>query len=106
MYRAILHDEDRYPNPEKFDPSRFLTPEGKLNPDVPEPIEAFGHGRRLCPGRYFATDAVWLAMANILAAFVLEKPVDEQGNVVEPSGKYPDSGVFRWVSSIFREIIE
>ena len=33
-------------------------------------------------------DSVWIAMAYILAVFIIEKPVDEQGNVVEPSGEY------------------
>lgn len=65
-----------------------------MDPDVPDPIEAFGHGRRVCPGRYFAIDALWLAVSNILAAFVIEKPVDERGDIIEPSGEY-SSGVFR-----------
>lgn len=92
--RAILHDENRYADSERFNPARFLTAAGKLDPDVPDPIEAFGHGRRVCPGRNFAIDALWLAVSNILTAFVIEKPVDECGNIIEPSGEY-SSGVFR-----------
>nr|BAL05105.1 cytochrome P450 [Phanerodontia chrysosporium] len=87
--RAVLHDETRYPNPEAFDPTRFLTPDGKLNPSAPDPVEAaFGFGRRICPGRHFAMDAIWMNLAFILATFNIEKPLDEAGRPIEPSGLY------------------
>jgi cytochrome P450 len=85
LYRAILHDETTYPDPETFKPSRFLNADGKLNKEVPDPAEfAFGSGRRICPGRYFALDTLFLTVASLLMTFKIEKPVDELGNVVEP----------------------
>lgn len=90
----MLHDEKRYSNPCAFNPARFLAQDGQLNANVPDPTEAFGYGRRICPGRHFALDVGWLTMANILAAFSLEKPLDKDGNVVEPSGEYT-TGLFR-----------
>lgn len=84
----MLHDERIYSDPSKFQPERFLTQEGKLNPDVPDPTPAFGFGRRVCPGMYMAADSVWIACAMILWAFDMEKPVDESGRVVDPSGEY------------------
>ena len=87
--RAVLHDEARYPNPELFDPTRFLTPDGELDKDAPDSMEAgFGFGRRICAGLHFAMDSMWINMAYILATLDIEKPVDDKGNVIEPSGEY------------------
>lgn len=44
VFRAILHDTKRYPEPEKFKPERFLNDDGSLNDD--EVLPAFGYGRR------------------------------------------------------------
>ncbi|EKM55855.1 uncharacterized protein PHACADRAFT_209373 [Phanerochaete carnosa HHB-10118-sp] len=86
---AILHDKKRYLNPEMFDPTRFLRPDGELDNGVPDPVEAaFGFGRRICPGRHFAADLLWITMAHILATLNIQKAISEAGNVVEPSGEY------------------
>ena len=46
---AILHDEERYPEPFKYVPERFLK-DGKINPQVLDPeVAAFGFGRRFVP---------------------------------------------------------
>ncbi|KAJ7241433.1 cytochrome P450 [Mycena rebaudengoi] len=81
---AMLHDEARYPDPEAFNPKRFLL-DGKLNPAVSDPLDvAFGFGRRSCPGRYMAWDALWIMVASILAVFEITKAVDEDSRVIEP----------------------
>ena len=80
---AVLHDAEAYPEPHTFNPRRFLSPEGALRDDVPFPTEVFGFGRRICPGRYFAMDTLFLAIAGMLAVFTIKRAVDEQGNVVE-----------------------
>ncbi|KAI0041989.1 cytochrome P450 [Auriscalpium vulgare] len=60
---AILHDEDVYTNPDVFMPERFL------DPSTPDPEAAFGFGKRKCPGRFMATDTLFIAIASILATF-------------------------------------
>lgn len=46
-FRAILHDEEMYPQPFAFKPERFLnSEEGKVLPPDPATIAAFGFGRR------------------------------------------------------------
>lgn len=45
-YRAILHDSEEYPEPERFNPVRFIK-DGRLNRSVRDPSTlAFGFGRR------------------------------------------------------------
>ena len=45
--RAMLHNEDVYPEPHLFRPERYLDASGNLNSSVPDPeIIAFRFGRR------------------------------------------------------------
>ena len=45
----MLYDEAHYPNPEVFNPERFLDTQGLLVEDDPAEL-IFGFGRRACPG--------------------------------------------------------
>ncbi|KAF7985953.1 hypothetical protein HWV62_43900 [Athelia sp. TMB] len=85
---AVLQDESAYPDAGTFNPDRYLTEEGKLDPAVRDPEAAFGYGRRICPGRHMARESIWLTAGSILACFNIEKSVDLHGNAVEPSGNY------------------
>ncbi|KAF7980672.1 hypothetical protein HWV62_37099 [Athelia sp. TMB] len=85
---AVLRDESAYPDAGTFNPDRYLTEDGKLDPAVRDPEAAFGYGRRICPGRHMAKESIWLTAGSILACFNIEKSVDPLGNVIEPSGKY------------------
>ena len=44
-FRAMLHNPADFPDPETFNPDRFML-DGKINPDVPKPDAVFGFGRR------------------------------------------------------------
>jgi hypothetical protein len=66
-----------------FRPERFLgeTPE-------PDPRTwTFGYGRRVCPGRYVADNALFITIAQALSVFRIEKLV-ENGKAVEPEVKF------------------
>ena len=82
--RAILHDPETYPEPLKFSPERFLDP--VTSPPLPD--LAFGFGRRICPGRFFAHDMVWLAMANMLATFEFLPATDAEGRPTPPAQEF------------------
>ncbi|PFH48298.1 hypothetical protein AMATHDRAFT_65777 [Amanita thiersii Skay4041] len=81
---AMLHNEEIYPDPFKFNPDRFMK-EGKINKEVKDPAHAtWGFGRRVCPGRFLAFSSIWITIASILTAFDISKPVDESGKGCEP----------------------
>ena len=66
LYRAMLYDAARYPNPEVFNPERFLDSQGLLIEDDPTEI-IFGFGRRSCPGESHHTfPAECVAHAKVL----------------------------------------
>ncbi|KAK0446235.1 cytochrome P450 [Armillaria borealis] len=86
--RAILHDEKSYPNPLVFNPDRFMHEDGKEL--QPNPIAAFGFGRRICPGRYLAMNTIWIAIASMASTLSFSKAVDSEGRVAEPSDTFTD----------------
>lgn len=76
----LLHDPQVYESPDVFDPTRFISPR-----DEPDPATfCFGFGRRVCPGRLVADTSLWLTIAQLLACFKIEKPLDDNGLPIEP----------------------
>ncbi|RXW19069.1 hypothetical protein EST38_g6797 [Candolleomyces aberdarensis] len=79
---AIMHNPDIFDQPFEFIPERYLK-DGKIDTSVPDPdIAAFGHGRRICPGRHFSNDALFLMGASLLATYNITAPKDKEGNVI------------------------
>ncbi|TFK18077.1 cytochrome P450 [Coprinopsis marcescibilis] len=90
---AVMHDEEMYPDPEKFSPERHL---GE-NPQ-PDPTQfVFGFGKRVCPGARFAENGLFLNIANILAVFDISKARTFDGKV--KSGVEIEPCV-RWTTSV------
>ncbi|KAJ8583641.1 cytochrome P450 [Rhizopogon salebrosus TDB-379] len=85
----ILHDEDTYPNPEVFDPTRFTGSDPQ-----PDPRNAcFGYGRRLCPGASLADESLFIYCATSLAALHIKKYI-EDGKEVTPTLEQTDSTIW------------
>lgn len=97
----MLHDETVYPDPMVFDPSRFANPTrddgSKINP---EPIQAFGFSRRICPGRFLALDVIWLTVASVLATFDISEPADSNASTIRLKPDYTSS-LIRWNPHFF-----
>ncbi|KAF9263040.1 cytochrome P450 [Marasmius fiardii PR-910] len=90
---AVLHDESIYgPDTTSFNPDRFMKQDGKDLPLNPE-LLAFGFGRRICPGRYFAINTVWLTITYLLTGFTMAKEVDEEGKEVDLVPGYTDEAL-------------
>jgi hypothetical protein len=76
-----------YPDPDEFRPERHLsTPDHAAEPDPRNYI--FGFGRRICPGRGVADNSLFITIAQALAVFNIEKPLDADGKVIEPTIQY------------------
>ncbi|KAF9015256.1 cytochrome P450 [Cyathus striatus] len=86
---AILHDENVYPAPLEFKPDRFLDLDKNANDGVNmRPDAAFGFGRRMCPGRWFAYDFIFMVVVSVLSVYNIEKALDNNGNPIEPVKEY------------------
>ncbi|EKM55864.1 uncharacterized protein PHACADRAFT_209375 [Phanerochaete carnosa HHB-10118-sp] len=89
LLRAILRDTNTYPDPDTLKPERFLNEDRSLRNDVPYPTEAFGFGRRICPGRHFAHDIMWLDITNILAVIKIEHAINvKNGDELALKGEF------------------
>ena len=84
--RAITRNEELYPDPDTFNPERFV---GKMDSEAAHQVDVvFGFGRRVCPGKAFGEASVWLLTANIVATMNIEKSVDEVGQPITPNPEY------------------
>jgi len=65
------HTEEFFPEPEKFNPERFLKEnQSQLQPYTFRP---FGGGNRACIGQRFALNEIKICMAMLLNKFKLEQ---------------------------------
>lgn len=74
---AIHHNDREFPDPDRFNPMRFMD-----SPDArPFPGErgymTFGWGRRSCAGQHLAEQGTFLSVARVLWGFRVEPAVDE-----------------------------
>ncbi|KAG5654317.1 hypothetical protein H0H81_004736 [Sphagnurus paluster] len=83
--RSITLDENIYHKPTEFIPERFLPqPTGGGEPAPP----VYGCGQRICPGRHFGDNSIWIAIATILAAVTITKAVGQDGEEITPEVRF------------------
>ncbi|KAK7442488.1 hypothetical protein VKT23_016086 [Stygiomarasmius scandens] len=88
---AILHDKILYPDPDTFNPSRWLTSDGKINTDMKAPLSTFGFGRRACPGMHMALSSMWMTITSTLLTFNISERVTEDGEIIKLAQEYESS---------------
>lgn len=79
IYRAISRDPEIYPDPETFNPLRWIKPE---YPTYQEPLtqfptiinsSQFGYGRRVCQGQTVADEDLFIGIGSIAWLFNISK---------------------------------
>lgn len=87
---AIHRDLELYPDPEKYNPQRWLDPSF---PTYREPLSLypnlhnysnFGFGRRICPGQNIAEKNLYILASRIAWAVEIQKARDKSGKDIEP----------------------
>jgi hypothetical protein len=69
-----------------FEPERFLATEGH-DPEADPHKFSFGFGRRICPGRVLADQALFLNISQTLAVFSIGKRIID-GKEISPKMKF------------------
>ena len=72
-YLAINYNPTTFPDPDKFRPERFITPEGEFvggkNGFTSDQVANFGSGKRECLGKLMAEKQMFLFFAGLLHKF-------------------------------------
>ncbi|KAG1849239.1 cytochrome P450 [Suillus subluteus] len=68
---AIANDPEVFPEPQKFNPQRWIDDAGRVRDDLR--FFTFGFGRRVCPGQHVANRSIFINTALILWAFRLSE---------------------------------
>lgn len=86
---SIHYDPIRYPDPHKFDPSRFIDHNLGVAEEAnhPDPYQrshvGFGGGRRICPGMHVADRSMFINIARTLWGFDVRLKRDSEGREIQ-----------------------
>ncbi len=78
----VMRDPKKFPNPEMFDPTRYLTANGKFHPHPM--VIPFGLGKRRCLGETLAKVSLYLFFTGILSHFTVTKENEHDYHSLEP----------------------
>ncbi|KAL0954535.1 hypothetical protein HGRIS_003502 [Hohenbuehelia grisea] len=97
---AITRDPELFPDPDKFEPKRFMPCDsGGKKHEIPDPtFWTFGFGRRVCPGQDLAESFTFVAVVQLLATFDIRPVMDEEGRPKLPKIIYTTEAASRPMS--------
>ncbi|THU84092.1 cytochrome P450 [Dendrothele bispora CBS 962.96] len=82
---SINRDPEAYgSDADEFHPERHLDENGCLKDEENEGHVTYGFGQRICVGRHFANNELFIQIAMILWAMQLEPVKDKDGNLMKP----------------------
>ncbi|KAL2864126.1 cytochrome P450 [Aspergillus lucknowensis] len=80
---AIHHHEREFPDPDRFNPDRYVPGSADSRPFPGEKgYMTFGWGRRVCSGQGLAEQGTFITIARLLWGFRIEKARDKHGNEI------------------------
>ncbi|XP_023762967.1 cytochrome P450 82A4-like [Lactuca sativa] len=83
----IQHDPTKWPDPEEFQPERFLTSHKHVDVKGSNyELLPFGSGRRVCHTILFALRPLHITLATLIQQFVLKKPSNEPIDMSKSAG--------------------
>jgi len=71
---SINHDERVFPEPFKFQPSRWIDEQGQIRQDLTQKFFPFGIGKRACVGKNLAKMEIFLTLATIVQRIEILQP--------------------------------
>ncbi|BCS28751.1 cytochrome P450 [Aspergillus puulaauensis] len=80
---AIHHNEREFPDPDRFNPDRYMSGSPDSRPFPGEKgYMTFGWGRRVCSGQGLAEQGTFITIARLLWGFRIEKARAEKGDEI------------------------
>lgn len=81
---GIHHNEREFPDPDRFNPRRYLSGSPESRPFPGERgYMTFGWGRRVCSGQALAEQGTWVTIARLLWGFRIQKKRRPDGSLIE-----------------------
>ncbi|KAK6463592.1 cytochrome P450 [Scheffersomyces coipomensis] len=74
---AANHDPKQFEDPYKFEPERWLDPNGKLKITNELSHFAFGAGSRMCSGNVLAIQGIYTLMCRMILYFKIKPPIKD-----------------------------
>ncbi|KAG2078552.1 cytochrome P450 [Suillus decipiens] len=72
---TLSRDPIAFPDPETFNPQRWLDSEGRLKDNMSSKFIIYGFGRRVCPGLHLANNSLYMTLALLLWSFrIAQRP--------------------------------
>uniref|UniRef100_A0A914UTH3 unspecific monooxygenase n=1 Tax=Plectus sambesii TaxID=2011161 RepID=A0A914UTH3_9BILA len=78
---AHHYNPQYFPDPESFNPDRFLTADGKLDADKAQLVVPFGVGKRRCVGENLARQELSLLIGRLLQQFEIRQDPSNPVNI-------------------------
>jgi cytochrome P450 len=80
---AIHHNEREFPDPDRFNPNRYLKEDPENRPFPNERgYMTFGWGRRVCSGQGLAEQGTFITIARLLWVFNIQKALGPDGKEI------------------------